>query len=78
MKSKNKGDVLIGFVFVLILVTITVLAYDYEHNNLSLEQVQELDKKCLAQQGETVLVLNSKANVNYVQCKKQGAVYDKF
>lgn len=78
MKSKNKGDVLIGFVFVLILVTITVLAYNYEHNNLSLKEVQELEQRCLAQQGGTVLVLNTKANVKYVQCKKQGAVYDKF
>lgn len=78
MKSKNKGEVFLGFVLVLILITVIVLVNNYEHNNLSLEQVQELDKKCLAQQGETVLVLNDKANVKYVQCKKQGAVYDKF
>lgn len=77
MKSKNKGEAAILLVIVVLVFTIGATA-SLLTKTLNLQQVQELTSKCKQQQGEALLVLNSRNNVKKVQCKKQGAVYDKF
>lgn len=77
MKSKNKGEAAILLVIVVLVFTIGAAA-SLLTKTLNLQQVQELTSKCKQQQGEALLVLNSRNNVKKVQCKKQGAVYDKF
>ena len=77
MKSKNKGEAAILLVIVVLVFTIGATA-SLLTKTLNLQQVQELASKCKQQQGEALLVLNSRNNVKKVQCRKQGAVYDKF
>jgi hypothetical protein len=77
MKSKNKGEAAILLVIVVLVFTIVATA-SLLTKTLDMQQVQELTSKCKQQQGEALLVLNSRNNVKKVQCKKQGAVYDKF
>ena len=77
MKSKSKGESAVLLVLVVLVFTIAAIA-SLLTKTLDMQQVQELTSKCKQQQGEALLVLNSRNNVKKVQCKKQGAVYDKF
>jgi len=77
MKSKNKGEAAILLVIVVLVFTIGATA-SLLTKTLDLQQVQELTSKCKQQQGEALLVLNSRNNVKKVQCEKDDAVYDKF
>ena len=80
MKHKQRGSahlVLLGLIITFFTIGIGSLAYAI-NAVLPIQIVQEKSNKCIQQQGEPVLVLNSRQDVKSVRCKKDGAVYVKF
>ena len=77
MKHKQRGSVSILITIVITCVVIFVGAY-MSLTSMSLQEVEELDKKCQQAHGETLLATNKSGEVKYVQCRKDGAVYLKF
>lgn len=77
MKHKQRGSVSILITIVITCVVIFVGAY-MSLTSMSLQEVEELDKKCQQAHGETLLVTNKSDEVKYVRCRKDGAVYVDF
>ena len=77
MKHKQRGSVSILITIVITCVVIFVGAY-MSLTSMSLQEVEELDKKCQQAHGETLLATNKSGEVKYVQCSIDGAVYLKF
>ena len=81
MKHKQRGSAHLMFTVVMF-GSFTIFAIGactaILFSTLTMQSVQEKSTKCIQQQGEVVLVLNSKQQVKLVRCKKDGALYDDF
>lgn len=78
MKHKQQGSaylVLLGFMLIFFAIGSVASAITAITAVLLMKVVQEKSNKCIQQQGEPVLVLNSRQQVKSVQCKKDGALY---
>ena len=77
-KHKQQGSaylVLLGFMLIFFAIGSVASAIT---SILPMQVVQEKSNKCIQQQGEPVLVLNSRQEVKSMQCKKDGALYLDF
>lgn len=78
MKHRQQGSAYLMFIAILFVIFTIVSCASLITNTLPMQIVQEKSNKCIQQQGETVLVLNSRQQVRSVQCKKDGALYVDF